>query len=274
MLRLLTRSLLLLQLGLGSSTVASADTTLEIIPLHNRPAEEIQQLLAPLLHDNAVIIANGDSLLIKTSKEQLSDIKSLIKSLDKPLTNLLISVIQSDQTNARELNAGASLYTRIPLKQPQQSQASMTGFYANTANLSETDNTQTLRTLEGKPTYIKTGKLHLYNDISIYNPVYTHPSVAINTQFLEASTGFAVIPRLSGQYVVLEISPWSDNLSQRGVIETRSAHTTLRVKLNEWIEIGSTQDSRQTERQGFFTHQRSTANRAMKIMLKVEMIEN
>jgi hypothetical protein len=273
MLRLLVRLLLLITLTFSSPPMV-AGTVLEIIPLQNRPAEEIQHLLTPLMQGEAVIVASGDNLLIKADTERLSEIKTIIKSLDKPLNNLLISVIQSNQINARELNARAALKTRIPLDHPQQSQVKMTGFYGNTAQLRDTDNTQTIRTLEGQPAYIKAGNLRPYNTVSIYSHPYTYPSIAVNTQLLETSTGFAVTPRLSGQYVTLEITPWSDNLSQSGVIETRHVHTTLRVKLNEWIEIGSTQENQQDEQQGFLTHQRSTVTQAMKIMLKVVKVEN
>ena len=102
------------------STFSFADSVVEVVPVYNRPASEIQPLLLPLLESSDRIVANGDSLIVKTLPGRLQEITTLIRKLDNPLNNLLISVIQSRDTTAEQLNAETGFDIHVPNQNSSQ----------------------------------------------------------------------------------------------------------------------------------------------------------
>ncbi len=215
---------------------ALAETVIEVIPLAYRPASEILPLLAPLLGDSAQLIDNGSSLLVKTAPDQLAQIKAIISQLDVRQSNLLITVLQSRQTSADELNAAAGVQLHVSGDDPAKSGARIIGHMYQTQDKGNDQNTQTIRTLEGVPALIKAGKVYPRQNFSFYG----YPTT---TEFIEATTGFAVTPRLAGQQVILSVSPWSDKVNGLGQIETQDAQSTLRINLGEWAELGGAGDN-------------------------------
>ncbi|WP_031433738.1 hypothetical protein [Methylomarinum vadi] len=256
---------------LFSSALFADDTAIELIRLQHRPGSEILPLVTPFLEASEQAIDNGNSLIIKATKNRLPAIKTLIGKLDIKLANLTITVIQSSTKTAHDLNAGAAVGVTIPKDHLGRSRGAMHGYLANTDRFKEGEQTQILRTLEGHPAHIKTGRLHPVDNISIFDSGYGYPSVSSNTQYIEATSGFMVVPRLSGQdEVILEISPWMDTMNWRGGIDTQSAHSNIRTKLGRWVEMGSINQKEQNQDQGFLRHSRSTRQKSLHILIKVD----
>ena len=248
---------------LGNSAVAD-DSIIELIPLNNRPASEIVPLLAPLLGNNAQLIDNGSNLLVKTSPSRLSEIKNIVKQLDVRQSNLLITVIQSRQTTADELNAAANAQLNIS-SNGATSGGVITGHVYQTQGKSGDENTQTIRTMEGVPAYIKVGNVYPIQNFSVYG----YPTT---TQFTEATTGFEVIPRLVGQQVTLSVAPWSDKMNGRGQIETQNAQSTVRINLGEWIELGGAGENSRNSSNSTLVNTRQIDKNQMHISVKVDRV--
>jgi type II secretory pathway component GspD/PulD (secretin) len=251
-------------------TVCAEDTVLEVIPLYNRPASEIQPLLDPLLEKSDRIIADGANLLVRTTPERLVEIKELLQKLDKPLNNLLITVLQSSQATAEELNARIRIHRQAPGGSLSRNSDKVSGYVYQTQDRSENDNQQIIRTLEGKPAYIKAGNNYPVENYQSYNSGYGYSGYSSSTQFVEATTGFAVTPRLSGQQVFLDISPWSDNLNAQGQIQTQGAETTLKVNLGEWVELGGIDQSSQSSGNRTLARSWQTQDTKLHILIKVD----
>ncbi len=249
---------------LGSSAVA-AETVIEVIPLTNRPAFEIVSLLAPLLGDTAQLVDNGSNLLVKTTPDKLAEIKAIINQLDVRQSNLLITVIQSRQTTADELNAAARAQLNIPVNDPSRSGGRIIGHLYQTQDKGADENTQTVRTMEGVPAQIKAGNVYPRQNFSGYG----YPTT---TEYTEATTGFAVIPRLAGQQVILSVSPWSDKMNGRGLIETRDAQSTIRINLGEWVELGGGGESSSSSTNSALVNTRQSDKSQMHILVKVERV--
>ena len=248
--------LLLLFAGLARAE----GTVLEAIPLQNRPAEELRALLAPLLESGDQVADNGVSLIVRTAPSRLENIRALVKKLDVKLSNLLVSVIQNSSRSAAQLNAEASLtYTQQGFR--------MQGMNADTRDLSS--NKLILRTLEGQAALIKTGKIKPQQNINFYGSINGNPIVGGATQMIETSSGFAVTPRLSGQQVLIDIEPWSEQFRQGYNIETQAARTTIQAKLGEWVEIAGNDTSSQTH-QGFNSFNQNTLETNLRILIKVD----
>ncbi len=246
-----------------SGTALADETVLEVIPLQNRPAAEIQPLLAPLLEDTDRVIDNGSSLIVKTTPARLQSIQELIKKLDVRLSNLVISVLQSTNKTAAELNAEAGIAI-------SPSGIQMRGMVGDTRDLSDRQSTQMVRTLEGQAAHIKAGQIRPVQDITVYGSGYGYQSGSTTTQMVEATTGFAVTPRLSGQQVILDVEPWSDRFQHGGRIETQGARTSLRANLGEWVEIGGSETGTRSNSRGFNSYNQSTDENHLRILIKVD----
>lgn len=240
------------------------DAVMEVIPLTNRPAAEVRALLAPLLDAEDRVVDNGANLIIKTNPNRLAEIRAVVQQLDTRLNNLVISVLQTSHKTAAELNAEAELSMTPDAIQ-------MRGMVGNTEDLRNHQQHQQLRTLEGQPAHIKTGQVRPVQNFSVYDSGYGYGnSVITNTQLVEASSGFAVTPRLTGEQVILDIEPWSDSFQRNGYIATQSAHSSLRANLGEWVEIAGNTDSEQSRGAGFNTFNHASKHNTLRILIKVD----
>ena len=238
---------------------------MDVIPLHNRPAEEIQSLLMPLLEAGDIINSNGFNLIVKTSPERLDNLRSLIEKLDTPLHNLIISVLQNSYKTANQLNAEAAIAISPPAIRMQ-------GMVGDTRDLDSQRTAQQIRTLEGQAAHIQVGKQRPIENVTLYNSVYGYTGAVVNTQLQEASTGFAAIPHLINQdEVIIDIAPWSDRFLNNGGLATQGIETSLRARLGEWIELGGTDNLEQANSQGFTGLNHSTRNQSVRILLKVDL---
>ncbi|MGZ8165830.1 MAG: secretin N-terminal domain-containing protein [Methylobacter sp.] len=256
--------------ALFSNILFAAETTIEVIPLYNRPASEIQPLLTPLLENTDRVIANGSHLVVKTTPERLAEIKSLINDLDTRLNNLIITVMQSRHTTAHELNAAAGIRLNIPIDDPSKSGGKITSRFSRTQDQNANESIQTIRTVEGNTAYIKAGNKYPITTTQTYYSGYGYPDVSTNTEFIDATTGFAVTPRLAGEQAVLDISPWSDRINTRNQIQTQNAQSTLRINLGEWIELGGIDENSQSSGNKNFSRMRQTGESTLRILIKVD----
>jgi hypothetical protein len=265
---------ILIYLSLFSISSANA-TVMEVIPLHNRPASELIPLISPLLERSEHIIDNGSNLIIKASPVRLEEIKLLITKLDKGLKNLSITVLQSKSKTAEDLNASINIKE---FDHPSNLSGRTRGRYASTEELDSNDSTQVVRTLEGRPAYIKIGGIYPVNSYSVSGwgrggrRRRRDTDISSDTEFIEATKGFAVTARLTGHQVTIGVNPWSDRMNKQGIIETQSASTILQARLGEWVEIGNVSESIQTTRDGHISHRYSTKTTKIRILIKVEKL--
>ena len=59
-----------------SNVSFAVETLIEVIPLYNRPASEIQPLISPMLESTDRVIAGGSNLIVKTTHDRLEEIKT------------------------------------------------------------------------------------------------------------------------------------------------------------------------------------------------------
>jgi len=259
----LKKLLALIFMTLLNSSVFADDSVIEVIPLSNRPAFEIVPLLAPLLGNTAQLVDNGSNLLVKTTPDRLDEIKSIVKQLDVRQSNLVITVLQSRLTTADELNAAARVQLNVPADDPSRSGGRVIGHVYQTQARDTDQNTQTVRTMEGVPAQIKVGNIYPRQNFSGYG----YPTT---TEYTEATTGFAVTPRLAGQQVILSVSPWSDKINGQGQIQTQNAQSTIRINLGEWVELGGVGANTTSNTNSALVNTRQIDKNQMHILVKVD----
>ena len=262
----------------------AAETIIEVITLYNRSASEIQPLISPMLEDTDRVMADGSNLIVKTKPERLNEIKKFINNLDTRLNNLIITVIQSRHTTAEELNAAARVNLNIPIDDLSKSSGRITGHYDRAKIQNANESTQTIRTLEGNSAYITVGKTYPIQNVQIYNSGYGYgygyPAVSTSTEFIDATTGFAVTPRLTEQHpisgeqqVILDVSPWSDNVNVQGQIESQNVQSTIKINLGQWVELGRIDEESHSSANGNLATIRQTNQKRAHILVKVDKAE-
>ncbi len=210
--------LLILILLYGLSTDAQAEPPLLSIDLKHRHAEELIPLLRPLAGEEATVAGRGPHLFLRAEPARLEELQLAIQRLDTPAQQLGISVYQGSQADLQRY-----MNRRLDIRTTRDRRAS----------------TQRIMVLEGNRASIAVGR----------SVPQQHTGAAVGpaglygfqgTAYRDTEQGFYVLPRIHGEDVSLEITPFSDQAGTRsGEIQTRRASTRLRGRIGEWLSVGS-----------------------------------
>jgi len=127
-------------------------------------------------------------------------------------------------------------------------QAARSGFQDSRAARDEQVN-QRIQVLEGGQAYISTGESRIYG---------------------QAGTGFAVMPRISGSNVTLEIATQQEAFNRGGAIQGQRAVSSVSGRLGEWIDLGGAQSASARADSGILSARERTAASSSGIWVKVE----
>ncbi len=100
------------------------------------------------------------------------------------------------------------------------------------------NSSQFLNVLDGERAFIQVGQSIPFTQDWI--TITRHYVQIERTDWRNITTGFAVRPRTIGNQVELEITPRIASLNNQGMIDFEELSTTLRISLNEWVDIGGT----------------------------------
>ncbi|MEO8144615.1 MAG: secretin N-terminal domain-containing protein [Betaproteobacteria bacterium] len=221
---------------------AYAQGTLEVISLRHRTAEQVIPVLRPLLEPGGVLTGQYNQLIVRTSPGNLAQISAVLDSIDQPARRLTISVrfdtAQGDersgvQTDARISNRGSNADIRI----------------LDSRGRLDEHVEQRLQVLEGGQAYISTGE---------------------SRNYAQADTGFAVVPRISGSNVFLEIGTRQEAFARGGAIQGQRAATTVSGRLGEWIELGGADSASTRSDSGILSSRERSESESRRVWVKVE----
>lgn len=250
------------------SSLARAEN-LEIIPLQHRPADLMLAPLRAVAASETKITASSGQLIIRGSEQEVAQLRLLIEELDQPLTQFKITVRQNNkktnrardlqlaaqhqyrsQSSTGSLKVGKTTLDGKPLP-PNSSSATlrhsnstMTSRVKSYSTSAHSHSEQQLSALEGYSSYIETGEEIPFLSVDIdYG--------TIDQAYKPVITGFYVTPILSGaERVTLQISAQKQSLQKHSPqhIETANYHSTINVRLGDWVDLGATLErSRGTE---------------------------
>lgn len=286
------KRLLILMLALFLSCGGAQADTIETIQLQHRPAAELIPLLEPMLDASDSVTGQGFQLFVRSSEQNLVQLRRLVEQLDTASEQLLISVFQGSERDLRALAVGGGFSyqdgdTDIRVGSSERTSrgasvhygtggASVSGNTLSTRGRLSDNPIHQLRISEGSAGYIETGQ-------SI--PYFTGPAwldrhrygvgVEGGVEFKDVTTGFYVLPRLHRDQVTLDISPQKQALSDSrpGTIDTQSASTRVTGPLGQWMTIGGVTDQTSRSSDGIGTH-RSTHSRSNdSIWIKADLVQ-
>ncbi|GMQ88528.1 MAG: secretin N-terminal domain-containing protein [Gammaproteobacteria bacterium] len=279
-----------LLLSLGLLAAAAWADSITTIQLQNRPAEEIIPIIKPMLGADDSVTGQGFQLFIRTTAESLQQIKQMIGKLDVAAKLLQISVFQGNDRDLRALsmdgsfqyqgnNASVSIGSTGNTPRGGDVHLSTRGGSATSHTLSTrgrlTDNPiHTLRVTEGAQGYIETGESIPYFSAGGGWFGGRRSLIGGDIQYKDVTTGFYVLPRVRGNQVILDVSPFKQSQSKTrgGDINTRRASTQITGKLGQWLAIGGTTEQVQRSSTGIGSRDSTQSRNNESIWIKADLV--
>jgi type II secretory pathway component GspD/PulD (secretin) len=267
--------------------VAANPTILEVIQLKHRTTDEIIPLIHPFLDKQGALSGMRGRLIIRTTPENLQEIKQLLNEIDSARRRLILTVIQDvDRVTARNLLklSGKASKGKIRIKVPGSTghrgliigdkyrDDDLKVQVLNRQKLENERNTQHIQVLDGGYASIHIGKSL---PIPLRNIIHTPQGTRVirSVQYHDATTGFTVAPRVNGNHVTLEIRPQQNTPDRRlsGSINTQRIVTSVSGRLGEWIDLGGSErnKSRQVSTPNS-PHSDMFINEQRTVLIKVE----
>jgi hypothetical protein len=273
-----------------SARVAAREMQLEVIDLYTRSADEMVQLLKPMLAPGGSISGTGDKLVIRTTPQNLAELRMIIDQVDAAPRRLRITVRQDIFAPGleRDLEVSGSVGSdgvRVTVP-PNTSKQTSSGAAADAddenrvrirVESTQTEDTgstvQTVQVNEGQAAFIALGE-------SI--PIRTY-SVAVGVVgfaagetvvYRDVEAGFFAVARMRGDEVTVQVSSSADAVLSRrtGAIRIERVSSVISGRSGEWMEVGSVTLSADREETGIISYRSNTQRDQRRTWIKVEEV--
>jgi len=276
----LLHSLGLLLCFLVPARGALADYPIEVIELKARTLDEVLPVVRPLVSGDAAVTGMGNNLIIKASPAQVEAVRKVLAEIDRPPKRLLITVSNQGEDSGSSSDYAGSADIKIGQGQvginspgrPVADSRARIDLHDSGSRRARTISQQ-VQALEGRPAYISAGAqvpVRERQDLSVNGVPYRREVTGLR----DVSSGFYVVPRVSGEFVSLEILQRDDHRAGSAArIDTRRVGTTVRARLGEWVELGGidTTGSGSQTGLGYATRNREVATQQIRV--KVECLD-
>ncbi|MGH8727727.1 MAG: secretin N-terminal domain-containing protein [Burkholderiales bacterium] len=257
----------------------AAEQVIEVIELKYRPAEEVLPLVRSFINERGGTITGArNQLIVRTSPENLEEIKRILAAVDKAPKRLLITVKNnaSEEKSRSEAEIAADIGGDARVIAPgsrDRSGVTIGGrdgddsvrVRAQQRQAATRDASgQRIEVLEGYEAFISVGRSAPFAE----RTVITGPhgaQVIESTQYRDFSSGFYVLPRVTGDSVNLAISQRRESFG-----DAQRAQTSVTAKLGEWVEIAGVSQDRSTERSRIASRERTSRASDGSVWIKVE----
>ena len=270
------------------ATVQAQQSVLEVIDLKYRSAEQIVPILKPLLAPGGTISALQNRVIVRTTPQNLAELRKVLDAVDTIPKRLVISVRQEAAGTglASEAEVSGSIGTNgvrvtVPGSHSKQGATAEVRKGDNVARArvlssqsAATDRgVQTVQVLEGNEALIRIGQsVPIRSRSVIQTPQGAQISESV--EYRDADTGFRVRPRVNGDRVTLEISSRRDSLVDPNsqTFNVQRVDTVVSGRLGEWMEIGGVDQSRVQTDGGTISRRSGSIADDRKVFLKVDQL--
>jgi type II secretory pathway component GspD/PulD (secretin) len=262
---------------------------LEIITLRYRTAEELVPVLRPLLQPGGSLSGAGDKLLVRTTPDNLAQLRAALQQLDTAPRRLLITVRHNVETDSREAAAGISGEVEVDdnarvvvrrsgpggsgIEYRDRDGNRVDARVRSTRHREESGDTQRVQVLEGRPALIGVGQSVPMLERSVIRDRHG-TEVQDSLVYRDVTRGFYVLPRVSGDQVTLDVSPHRDTLSrtQGGAVELQHMQTTVSGRVGEWLEVGGVVEDTDLQSREPTATARTRSRDTRRVLIKVEVL--
>ena len=276
----------------GYLPAAAAQLTVEVIPLQNRTVDQVIPVIRPLVGEGGAVTGMNNQLIVKTTPDNLAQIKQVLSNLDTPVRRLMITVRQDvDGNMVRDRSSVEGGYSagnitfgttgpgpgrREPgaeIRAGDDRGNTVRWRGISTDSRRDENNDFRVQTVEGEPAYIQTG---LSVPVPNQNAYVTRGGFVVrdSVEYRDVTSGFYVIPRLSGDIVTLQVTPSLSrtHLQQGGAYEVQNIETTVQGRLGEWISVGGLNQTTNQEGASVLSNTRSRGGETRSVLIKVEEV--
>lgn len=217
------RKYLIVLIFLVSNAFAQAMMT-KVITLTYIDAQNVIQLMQPLLHPGEELNGTGQTLIAKVSPATLTQIRTVLHQIDVPPVTFTVSVYQGPSNWLSNQNDNSVSYST----QPQ----------------SEVVRSQSVQVMNGQSALISTSQ-----QVPIVSAVGAGFFTGISYEQHDVTNGLMVQPVLKGSQVQLKVKRARQQIDAAGgqTFDNQELGTTVMAPLNKWISLGSAEGSQNTD---------------------------
>ncbi len=256
-----------------------AGQVLEVVPLRHRDYTEIRPVLEPLLAPGATLTGSGSQLILRTTPDNLAELRQAIAALDTRLQRLRISVAQtrindgafdSYGVDARLQGGDAGVTIGTPQAGPG---SALDARITRTHGQDEGSNLYSVLALDGQAAFIDTGEARPQPYINQHWGPYGG-GVQGGIDYVETRSGFHITPHLRGEGVTLEIASQREDFARDGAgdITTSGVDTVVSGRLGEWLPLGGVAETTAGDQSGLLAHTRRRDNAHSGYWVRVDLV--
>jgi Bacterial type II and III secretion system protein len=275
----------------GAGSFAAGTLVTEVITAGYRPVDELVEIIRPMVPKPGSVSGAYGKLVIRTTPENMREIKEILATLNRAPANLLVSVRHSmDEEVRRDLfevfgqvgGENASISTGRGAGNGRgvvisgQDNGQQAGVRIDRTQSTASDGgTERVRVLEGKEAFIRSGQSVPVSEERVIVSGNGVTTVQRSTGFRDVTSGFYVRARLNGDDgVTVEIFPQRNRLdAASGAIETGEASTVVSSRLGRWMEIAGVGSTTNESLRGIGASASGATRSESAIYLKVERLE-
>ena len=273
-------------LMLASAAGQAQQTVLEVITLKYRNADQVIPMLRPLIAPGGSLSGMQNKLIVRTTPENLAEIKQILATIDAAPRRLMISVRQdADLERSRQggqisgsAQVGDNVTVTVPGRPTPPGATARVDDVRAKVYSSESQKTdqvsQQVQVIEGGRALIRVGQsVPVRTRQTIDTPTGRRRTETI--EYRDVDSGFYVVPRVSGDTVTLEIFTAADALQSpaTGAASIQRVQTVVSGRLGEWIEIAGI-GQQATQRDSDILARSSDARREdRRVLLRVDELK-
>ena len=263
-------------------------TVLEVIDLKYRSADQIVPMLKPLLAPGGTISSLQNRVILRSTPQNMAELKKVLDAVDSMPKRLLISVRQ--EALGAGLDNEAEVSGSIGSKDVRATVPGSRSEHGGTVVIRKGDNVvkgrvissqsastdrgvQTVQVQEGNEATIRIGRsVPIRSQSVVQTP--NGPQISQSVEYRDADTGFRVRPRLNGNRVTLEINSRRDTVADPNAqtLNVQRVDTVVSGRLGEWMEIGGMDQSSVQTDNGTASRSSNSMSGERKVLLKVEVV--
>jgi len=255
------------------SFITQAATEFKIITLQHNFASDLLSIIEPMVGPDGTATGTNNQLILRATPARMREIESVVQTLDVAKENRKITV-KSNRTRQQEQQrvegSGKVKVGKVTVGNNRRAKPNSGHIdLENSTTRTQRNTNQFINVLDGERAFLRVGQIVPFTQEWI-NITNRYHQVQTTTEWREITTGFAVRPRTIGNLVELEITPRIAKLNSRGFIDFEELSTVVRVRLGEWVDIGSTMQNRDNVSRKILGFQQSSSSQQSGLVIKVD----
>jgi type II secretory pathway component GspD/PulD (secretin) len=232
--------LALLLVSAGIASAVARELELEIIQLRHRLVRDVIPQLQPLLDPAGTLTGNASQLIVRTTPENLEEIRTALGALDVAATRLVISVSQARVGTQSDLNAGGTVTYSTTGNAAGPGSLALEADVLSTRQDAHNQVLQSVLVLDGQAALINIGQSSPVPFVLGYGLGPGAPGLRVGVDYQSVSSGFYVTPHLFGENVELALNARLQQGNPADVVQSNGAAVTVSGRLGSWIPVGGT----------------------------------